>query len=96
MNCRIAYDENFTNLNTSALDTFADLCVEAVKMYAYNTLIIPLDKGYVESGLNIGEFKRIIDTYADSPVRYKELLSKLAGSMILDPSRLMNILPYLL
>lgn len=96
LQCRIAYDQDFTNLNSSALDTFADVCVAAVKMTVYNTLIIPMDKNITLSGQVLGEFKRIIDTYAEADQRYAELIDKLAGAMVLDPSRMQRLLPYLL
>lgn len=96
MTCRIAYDQEFTNLSTSSLDTFANLCVAAVKAYIYNKLVIPMGKAYVQSGYEIGEFKMIVDSYSDAITRYNELLTDFAGSVMLDPIRLEQIVPYLL
>lgn len=96
MSCRIAYDLEFTNLNTSAIDTFADLCVAATKAYIYNKLVIKLGKAFVQGGYEIGEFKAIVDSYSDAITRYRELLTDFAGASVLDPSRLEGILPYLI
>ena len=95
MSCRIAYDHEFTNLNTSAMDTFANLCVAATKAYIYNKLVIPLGKAHVQAGYEIGEFKLIVDSYSDAITRYNELLMDFAGASMLDPARLEQILPYL-
>lgn len=96
MTCRIAYDQDFTNLNTSAMDTFAEVCVEATKMFIYNKIVIPMDEAHIQAGQQIGEIKRIVDSYSEAPQRYKELMTQLAGTMLLDPVRLQSILPYML
>ena len=96
LSCRIAYDKEFTNLNTSAIDTFANLCVAAVKAYIYNVLVIPLGKAYVQGGYEIGEFKAIVDSYSDAITRYNELLTDFAGTLMLDSTRLEGLLPYLI
>ena len=96
MSCRIAYDKDFTNLNTSALETFEELCLEATKAYIYNQTIIALDRGYVESGYEIGEMKRTIDTYADSRQRYRELREQMVGAMGLDMPKMFELLPFLI
>lgn len=96
MTCRIAYDHEYTNMNTSAMDTFANLCVAATKAYIYNKLYIPLGKAFVQGGYEIGEFKMVVDSYSDAITRYNELLNDFAGAVMLDPSRLENLLPYLI
>ena len=96
MTCRICYDENFTNLNTSAINPLADLCVCAVKSYIYNRLIIQLDRGQIEAGTEIGTFKSIIEGWSDQYDRYKELLDLFRGSILLDPLFMTKLLPYML
>ena len=95
MNCRLAYDEFLTNLNTSAIQPFADLCVLAVKAYIFNTTTVPLDKAYIMNGYQVGQFKTIIDSYADANEKYDEAYNKLAGAMFLDPQRIQAFLPYI-
>ena len=95
MNCRLCYDDCLTNLNTSAIHPFADLCVLAVQAYIYVNKTIMLDKAYIQGGYPIGQFKTIIDGYAEANTKYEEAYNKLAGAMFLDPSRLNGFLPYI-
>lgn len=96
MSCRVAYDQDFTNLHTSAIDTFAEVCVEATKMFIHTKLNIRLDEAQIQAGQEIGEIRRLIDSYSEAQQRFRELLDQLAGAMLLDPVRLQSILPYLL
>ena len=43
LNCRLAYDKEFTNLNNRAIRPLTQLCVTAVKAYIYTNLIVHLD-----------------------------------------------------
>lgn len=95
MNCRLAYDECLTNLNTSAIQPFADLCVFAVQAYIFTNTTIMLDKAYIMNGYQIGQFKTIIDSYAEANQKYDEKFKEVAGAMFLDPSRLNGFLPYI-
>lgn len=96
LSCRLAYDSEFTNINTSAMDTFADLCVAAVKSYVYNTLFVPVDRAYVEAGFEISSIKSIIDGYSDSEQRYREMLDQFAGGAQLDPDRVLELAPLIM
>lgn len=88
LNCRLCYDENLTNLNTNAIDTFADIVVCATKAFIYNELIINLDRAYVEGGAEIATIQRIVESYSDQEQRYKELKDELHGGMFLDPQNM--------
>lgn len=96
MCCRLAYDECLTNLNTSAILPFAELCVFAVQAYIFINTTIMLDKAYIMNGYQVGQFKVIIDSYADANTKYEDKLKEVAGAMFLDPSRLQSLLPYLI
>ena len=95
MNCRLAFDENFNNLNTSAISPFADLCVLAVQAYIYNLTMVTLDKAFISGGYAIGAFKLQIDQYQDANQRYLEQLKVVDGAMALDPARLNALLPFI-
>ena len=95
MNCRLAYDDCLTNLNSSAIQPFADCCVLATQAYIFNTTTIMLDKAYIQNGYQVGQFKNIIDNYSDANAKYDEALKVLAAGMFLDPARLNGLLPYL-
>ena len=96
MSCRIGYDQDFTNLNPQAIPLFTELVITATKMYCYNTLIVEVDKAFVDSGYELSSFKMILDTYADAPDRYKELMDQFAGAVQLDPDRIRPLLRYML
>ena len=96
MSCRIGYTPDFGNLNNQSIPTFAELVVAATKLYVYNTLIVEVDKAFVESGYELSSFKMILDTYADAHDRYKELLTEMAGAAQLDPDRIYSLLRYVL
>lgn len=95
MNCRLCYDDCLTNLNTSAIMPFADLCVLATQAYIYINTTVPLDKAYIQNGYQIGQFKTIIDSYSGANEKYEEKYKELAGAMFLDPARLNAFLPYI-
>lgn len=96
LNCRIGYDKDFTNLNSDAITIFKQLCLEASKMYIYNKVVIRLDKGQIDAGYELGEVKRIIDSYAEAPARYDELLPRMQAAMSYDVGRLYTALAYLI
>lgn len=96
LSCRIGYDENFTNLNPQSIQSFVELCVAATKMYIYRELVVPLEKGYIESGYEISSIKTEVDRYSDAYDRYKECLEQFIGGLNLDNERLTELLPYLL
>jgi len=93
---RLEYDQDFTNLNTSAIDTFADLCVATTKLIAYNKLIVPIDKAFVQSGMEIGAIKMIVDKWSDMDQKCKELEDNLAGAVMLDPKVFLTLAEYML
>ena len=95
MNCRLAYDECLTNLNTSAIQPFADCCVLAVQAYIFINTTIMLDKAYIQNGYQVGQFKNIIDNYSDANAKYEEAFKVLSAAMFLDPTRLNTFLPYI-
>lgn len=92
ISCRLGYDHQLTNLNTSAILPFAQLVEYATKAYIYNYLIIKLDKAYILGGSEMGSVLRVIETYADAETRYRELLDQFSGSTKLDTNTLAYIL----
>lgn len=96
MNCRLAFDDDLNNLNTSAINPFARLCVTATEAYIYNTLMITVDQAQVQAGRAIGAFKQKIDEYQNANQRYEEELKDLDGAMALDPVRVGALLMQML
>lgn len=96
LNCRLAYDDQFTNLNSSAIDTLAELCVCAMKQYCYVKLAINIDRSIVEMGYDIGRIREFVDEYKEAEPRYKELLKDFSGAATLDVNRIRTLLQYAL
>ena len=74
LRCRIENESQFNNLQTSYYTEFAELVVWAVKAYIYVNNRIPMNRGYVEGGFEIGAYKEEIDSYADANENYLTLL----------------------
>ena len=86
LTCRLAYDKEFTNLNTRALRTLAQLTVLAVKSFIYTKLIVQIDAQYLEGGQEMGIVKDIVSSYADAYQQYQETLLRFHGrSVSMDP-----------
>ena len=82
LTCRLAYDKEFTNLNTKAIRPLALLCVTAVKAFIYNKLIVNIDAAYLEGGQELGVVKDIVSSYSDAMSQYQEQLLKFHGGAI--------------
>jgi len=74
LRCILANDENMSHLQNRSFHHFSNLGVLAVKAYIYNDYIIQLDIGQLMGGMNIGKFKEIVDSYADSEELYQTYL----------------------
>lgn len=85
--CRLAYDENFTDLNHSAVFALMDLTLSATKAYIYNRMAIVIDQARIIHGAEQGVIRDIISKYDSEEEKYKELLSEFSGGTLLSPER---------
>lgn len=93
LDCRIAYDEEFTNLNKAAYGPLAELVECAVKAYIYNFFILKMDKAHVEGGMELGKFRDIIESYSENNTeKYNEKLMNFRGGSTLDPKNMQKML----
>lgn len=93
LDCRIAYDDELTNLNKSAYLPLAELIECAVKGYIYNLLALRMDKAQLESGMEFGKFKDIVESYSENNSdKYQEKLMNFRGGATLDPANMQKIL----
>lgn len=70
----LEYDESLSELPLAMYDSFYKLFVFAVKAYIYNKLIVPLDKGYIQGGYEIGVIKEIVSEFKDADSNYLDYL----------------------
>jgi hypothetical protein len=96
LKCRLAYDDQFTSLNSSAIEVLAELCLAAMKHYIYVNLSIAIDRSVVEMGFDIGRIREFVDEYKEAEQRYKELLKDFSGTATLSVSGVRNLLQYIL
>lgn len=74
LRCVIENDSNMNHLNPRSWDNFATLCTWAVKGDIYINNVIPIDRGYMQGGSEIGVYKDIIDGYSDANETYRDFL----------------------
>lgn len=96
LTCRLAYDDNMTNLNSGAINSFAKLCVLATKKHVHNKLIILLDAGFIQGGAEITSFRNLIDDWKDIESEYLEELDIYFGANLMDIQRIAPILKYMI
>lgn len=96
LTCRLAYDPSMLNLPPSTLKGFSEMCLYACQAYIYNTLIVKIDKAYIEAGSEIESIKNIIDKYEDAEEKYQEALMRFRGGTALDTQTKMMYLKYML
>jgi hypothetical protein len=92
LSVKLMYDNDMTNLTSSALRRFARMCLYATQMYIYTNLIIKVDKAYIEGGQELGSFKELIDEYKDAEEKYEEERLRFKGINFLDTKTKMTIL----
>lgn len=76
LRCVLANGENMENLPLRAYRQFAELVKHAVKAYIYNQLLVQIDRGELQGGVELGTFKDIVSEYRDSEQNYQDYLTQ--------------------
>lgn len=84
---RVCYDREMTNLNSSAIDKYAAVCVVATKRYCYNHLVIKLNAGFVEFGTELSSVKDIISQWSDLTELYEQYRISFSQATTMDMRR---------
>jgi hypothetical protein len=74
--CMVENEENLQNISVRSHHDFARLCILAVKSYIYRTLIIKIDRGYLQGGQELGAFKTMVERYEDAEEQYVTFLKE--------------------
>ena len=85
LDCLTAFDEEFTNLPQSAVQSLCMLCLYATQAYIYNQLIVNIDNAALAGGQVLGVVKPMVEKYEDSNDKYDAELADLRGSLMWDP-----------
>ena len=72
--CTLAYDAYMSDIHPRSYIALAYLVVLAIKAYVYRETRIYMDKGRLESGVEIGEFRATIEEYRDAAEMYRDYL----------------------
>lgn len=87
----IANDDEMSHLQMRSIPAFCNLCVLATKAYIYNEATINIDLAKLSGGMDLGKFKEIVDSYADSEELYQEYLHKtFAGVQFMNDEQTFN------
>lgn len=87
LRCLLANDDNMSHLQLKSYRDFSKLAELAVKAYIYNEYVIPMDMGELLGGQQLGRFKEIIDSYADSEELYQVFLQERFQKVLLMNDR---------
>ena len=74
LRCRVEYDHDMATLPAGAYPKFSKLVLLAVKAFIYNEMTIQINQAELSNGQELGQFKNIVDTYADCNEQYEEYL----------------------
>jgi len=74
LRCIVASDEELSHIQIRSYIHFSKLVELAVKSFIYNELIISIDMAQLSGGRELGKFKEIVESYADSEQMYQEFL----------------------
>lgn len=91
LTCRVCYDKEMTNLNSAAIEAFADSCVAGVKRHCYNQLILEMDAGAIQFGAELVSLKDIITRWGDVQQEYNEAKKAFTQGTMLDIRRFESI-----
>lgn len=93
LRCKVTHDPNLNNLVPAYHQRFATLALLATKAYVYTALVVDLDEGMLRGGQQIGRFREIVDSYADSDTMYMEELTRFTKVGIMnDPNEYRKVL----
>jgi hypothetical protein len=70
----LANDENLTHIQLRSYPAFSKLVEYAVKSFIYNELTILIDSAFLSGGQQLGRFREVVDSYADSEQNYEDYL----------------------
>ena len=76
LRCWLENDAMMSHIQPTSYPAFAELVVLAVKAYIYMNLQIPMDKGVIHAGADLGRFREVVDGYSDADEQYRDHLKK--------------------
>ena len=75
-NVNLCVSKNLEHIPPKAYELFGDMCVERTKQYIHNETVINTNRGFIDRGFELGEWKTIIDGWSESGKNYRDLLKR--------------------
>lgn len=76
LRCMLEYDDEFSTMRPQTVRPFTRLVELAVKAYIYNELNIPVGEGQLVGGMELGQFRTVLEGYADSEDLYQAFIDE--------------------
>lgn len=76
LRCRLANDEEMSQLRSTSYHRFAELVLLAVKTYIYTNLNIRIGDVELQGGMELGRFREYVDSCADAGELYQTYLDE--------------------
>lgn len=76
LRCWLENDTAFNHLQPTSYKDFSKLVELATKSYIYNQLILPMDRAFLHSGFELGQFKSVVESYSDAEENYQTFLNE--------------------
>lgn len=95
MEVLLKFDEDFTNMNQSAIAELSKLALSATKAYVYNELILKINEVFLVGGQEQTTFRDIVQSYEGENERFDELVKDVRGAMSADPELLSDMLSHM-
>lgn len=73
---RIEYSTDFTELRSFYQRHFNELVELAIKSYCYNNLLEPMDRAFLQGGVEMGRISSKVEEWSDAGETYQEYLSE--------------------
>lgn len=71
----LEYDSGLTGLKARSLYDFSKLVLLATQAYIYTNNVMAIDMGQMKSGVQLGTYKDLVDSFSDSHSEYDEYLT---------------------
>lgn len=95
LSCLLSFDDEFSNIGLNMINPLKKLVELATKGYVYNKLIIKMNQGYIQGGLQLESIRSIIESYSDADAQFDEALLRFRGSSVFSPQLFQSYLSLL-
>jgi hypothetical protein len=92
LSCMLAYDKDFTNMSTNMIQPLQKLVLYATQAYIYNKLIVRMNQGYLQGGLQLDAIREIVVSYAEANEKFEEAFMQFRGASMFDKDVMLDMI----